>query len=53
MSIAFSSEMLVKRKSTSWFPMREFRILFNIEWFTAYSLLVKGFKIGTRNFANL
>ena len=50
--------MLVKRKSTSRFPIKksEFCLIVSSakanESFTVYSLLVKDFKVGTRNFAS-
>ena len=58
-SIVFSSEMLLKRKSISRLPLKNSESCSTIssaktnEYFTVYLLLVKDFKIGTRNFANL
>ena len=59
MSIVSSSGMLVNREWTSRLPMKNWESCSTIssaktnESFTVYSLLVKDFKIGTRNFANL
>ena len=59
MSIVSSSGMLVKRESTSMPPIKISESCSTIssakgnESFTVYSLLVKDFKICTRNFANL
>ena len=59
MSIVSSSGLLVKRESTSRLPIKNSEPCSTIysakanETLTVYSLLVKDFKIGTRNFANL
>ena len=61
MSLVSSSGMLAKRKSTSIsrFPIKCSETCSTIssakanEFFLVCSLLVKGFKIGTRNFVNL
>ena len=59
MSIVSSSGMLVKRESTSRLPIKNSESCSTIssakvkESFTVYSLLIKDFKIGTRNFADL
>ena len=59
MSIVSSNGMLVKRKSTSRLPIKNSESSSTIssaikanESFTAYPLLVKEFKIGTRDFTN-
>ena len=58
MSIVSSSGMLVKRESTSRLSIKNSESYSTIssakadEPFTVYSLLVKDFKIGTRNLAN-
>ena len=58
MSIVSSSGILVKRESTSRLPIKNSESCSTIssakakESFTIYSLLVKDFKIGTRNFGN-
>ena len=58
MSIVSSNEMLVKRESTSRLPKKNsgscptiYSVKAN-EPFTVYTLLVKDFKIGTKNFAS-
>ena len=59
MSIVSSKGMLVKRESTSSLPKKNSESCSTIsparanESFTHDSLLVKDFKIGTRNLANL
>ena len=59
MSIVSSRGVLVKRESTSRLPIKNSKSCSTVssaqanESFIVYSLLVKDFKVGTRNFANL